>query len=106
MTPDFDISALFSLFYNRLPNILVYSSGIIYAFMALRRHPKPSQYVILGLGLLLVQTIGSGLFFSPLAAEWRGSDVAELINWAFRLMFIAGIMVLIMASFTDRPAKQ
>lgn len=106
MTPDLDISALFAVFYNRLPNILLYIIGIIYASMALRRHPKPSRYVILGLGILLLHNIGSGLFFSPLAVELRSSGVVELVNWALRLMFLAGIAVLVVAAFTDRPAKQ
>lgn len=106
MTPDIDISALFAVFYNRLPNLLLYSIGIIYAFMALRRYPKPSRYVILGLGILLLQSIGSGLFFSPLAAELRSSDAVGLVNWALRLMFLAGIALLVVAAFTDRPVKQ
>ena len=103
---ELNIEAIFSLIFQRLPHILLYSGGIIYALMVWRHAPKPSQYVIIGLGLLLFQSIGSGFYYSMFAVQIRGTSTAELVSWGFRLLFIVGMVMILIAVFIDRRAKR
>lgn len=95
---------IFRLLVTAIPSIVVYSLGIIFALVQMRKAPKASVIVVISLLALGLISIAQPFLF----AGARGMDNPALwigiMSLVFRIAFLAAVAGLVLAVYSDRGA--
>jgi hypothetical protein len=95
----------------RLPAILIYLIGMLLALIWWRRHPRVSVLALLGLGVLLLTSLGGALWSSYLPIYHRGNgrspeSIGALVSTIAMVQSVfsaLGLGLLVACVFLDRP---
>lgn len=87
-----------------IPSILVYTLGIIFALVQMRRAPKAAVIVVISLLVLMLLTVVQPVVFVFVGRLENARNWFSVVSLLFRIVFLAGIAGLIFAVFCDREA--
>ena len=105
-------SQLISSIATQMPMLAIFVVGIVVALVLWSKHPKVSALAMLGLGILLLNSIGMSIVQSLLIASQNkgGGMSAEAFSRTMQVVGLVravigagGFVVLIWAIFADRP---
>jgi uncharacterized membrane protein YcfT len=91
-----------------VPTVLVCVVGMIFAAIKASSYPKPAQFVLGALGLMLVNTLVTSVLFSVLVRlqverSARPSAIGfSLLNFFSSALGVVSIGLLVAAAFVDR----
>ena len=90
----------------RIPILLVYLLGFIFALMRYRRAPKAMRYVAIGCGLLLFNSIANQLIFMLIVRQSPRSpsfgEITMIIQFTSIAFSVVGIGLIILGAFCGR----
>ncbi|MGI8982718.1 MAG: hypothetical protein ACR2FY_26080 [Pirellulaceae bacterium] len=103
MQPDILGDILRSLV-TSIPSIVVYSLGIIFALVQMRKAPKAAVIVVISLTGLGLLSIAQPFVFVFLGRMKNAANWFSIVSLLFRFAFLAAVAGLILAVFCDRGA--
>src|SRR5688572_30348172 len=82
-----------------IPSVLVYSLGIIFALMQMRKAPQAAVIVVISLVVLLLLSLAQPTVFVFIGRMENGRNWFAIVSLLFRIVFLAGIAGLVFAVF-------
>ena len=102
------MAALLSALVRQLPNFAVLVTGIVLVLARRAAFPKAAAHALIGLGLLVLGSAGSSVYFIllPVIHAGGGAAMARAAGGAglvFGLVHAAGLGFLVAAVLAERP---
>lgn len=87
-----------------IPSVLVYSLGIIFALVQMRKAPKAAVIVVISLLMFLLLSIVQPVVFISISRAQGTPQWFQIVSMVFRLVYLAATGGLIFAVFCDRES--